>query len=54
MSFLNSIEDIYSLKDNPFNLLQDSAYLRLSEYVPYFLKDLKEKIDTMPEIFEED
>lgn len=45
---------IYSKTEDDILELLSWLYAQSDEYVPYFLKDLKEKIDTMPEIFEEE
>lgn len=45
---------IYSKTEEDILELLSWLYAQSDEYVPYFLKALKEKINTMPEIFEED
>ena len=45
---------IYSKIEEDILELLSWLYAQSDEYVPYFLKALKEKINTMPEIFEEE
>lgn len=44
----------YSKTEEDILELLSWLYAQPDEYVPYFLKDLKGKIDTMPEIFEKE